>query len=185
MIETAVLLTATYGLRRSEAIGLKWSAVDFESHTIRIFHTVVGAGNLQVRSDTTKNTSSTRTLPMVPQIEQHLLQLKNERGQMRLMLGNGFDDSGYICTWEDGRLLSPEYVSRKFKATIQSSDLPVYRYHDLRHSSASLLLAAGWSLKEIGAWLGHSSITTTNRYAHLQFRATMDMAQSVTKNLFG
>lgn len=64
------------------------------------------------------------------------------------------------------------------------SELPVYRYHDLRHSSASLLLHAGCSLKEIGAWLGHSSIGTTNRYAHLQHDATTKMAASVADTLF-
>lgn len=99
-------------------------------------------------------------------------------------MGNRYVDSGYVCAREDGRMLNPQTLSNKFKAFVSASELPVYRFHDLRHSSASLLLANGCSLKEIGAWLGHSSISTTNRYAHLQYKATIEMANSVEDSLF-
>ena len=184
IIETPVLLTAVYGLRRSEAVGLKWDAVDFKRQTITIKHTIVGTGRHQSREDYTKTNSSTRTLHLTDEVSYHLKKHKaNQRYMKYLYRGNYLDDD-YVCTWEDGRLISPEYLSKKFVALVKKSDLPVYRYHDLRHSAASLLVSDGKSLKQIGEFLGHSNPTTTNRYTHLQFQSTIDLAQAVTSKLF-
>jgi integrase len=183
-IETPVLLTATYGLRRSETLGLKWGAIDLKHGTITIRHTVVGNGAHMICSDTTKTSTSTRTLPLLPHIKDHLQQVRARQKEMKLLLGSAYSDSDYICTWDDGRLIRPEYLSRTFKALLKDSDLPVIRYHDLRHSSASLLIANGFNLKQIQEWLGHSSITTTNRYAHLQHDSTVTMADKIGELLF-
>ena len=110
--------------------------------------------------------------------------MKDQQEKMRLLLGQNYVESDYICTWDDGHLLSPEYLSKKFKEIINASDLPTYRFHDLRHSSASLLVKYGYSLKEVGEWLGHASITSTNRYAHLQHQATINMAKTVAEDVF-
>ena len=103
---------------------------------------------------------------------------------MKKAYGASYEDSDYVCIWDDGHLLSPEYLSRKFKSIIQASGLPVYRFHDLRHSSASLLVKYGYSLKEVGEWLGHASIASTNRYAHIQHQATINMANTVALDIF-
>lgn len=184
VIETPVLLTATYGLRRSEVVGLKWDAIDFSKHTLTIRHTVVGTGNNQICADTTKTKSSFRMLHLLPEIEHHLKAVKRYQNQMQKVSGSCYIDNNYVCTWPTGRLISPEYLSRKFKKILDDSTLPVYRYHDLRHSSASLLIAKGVNMKEVSGWLGHSSISTTNRYAHLQYDATINMANTVATCLF-
>ncbi|MDL2294564.1 site-specific integrase [Ruminococcaceae bacterium OttesenSCG-928-D13] len=184
VLETPVLLTATYGLRRSEALGLKWDAIDFEHHTITIRHTVVGNGRRTLQADHTKNRSSTRTLHLTTSVEEHLKKVLVHQEEMQGFVGKGYDKGGYVCTWDDGSLIKPDYLSQRFKKIISKSSLPVYRYHDLRHSSASLLIANGCTLKEVAEWLGHSSISTTNRYAHLQHQATIKMANSVEQSLF-
>ncbi len=188
MIETPVLLSVTYGLRRSEAMGLKWDAVDFEHQTLTIRHTVTGTGKNRVCEDRTKTKSSRRSLYLLPEVAAHLQEVRQKQTEMQALLKNQYHADGYICTWEDGRLISPEYLSRKFREILleehEKSGLPVYRYHDLRHSSASLLVGEGESLKQVGEWLGHSSPATTNRYAHLQFQSTVEMATSVSQRLF-
>jgi integrase len=107
--------------------------------TITVKHTVTGTGNYQIKEDSTKTTRSRRTIFLLPELESYLLLLKEQQKQMKKSYGSDYEISDYICTWDDGHLMSPEYVSRKFKAILQTSDLPVYRFHDLRHSSTSLL----------------------------------------------
>ena len=184
-IETAVLLAAVYGLRRSEALGVQWRSIDFEKQTLTIRHTVT----VTEAKDQTKNTTSRRSLRIPPQLLGHLKEVRAKQQAMKALLGNGYFKSDYVCTWEDGKPLKPNYVSDRFKKILteysETHDFPVYRFHDLRHSVASLLVEEGKSLKQIGGLLGHSNPTTTNRYAHLQHQATMEMVQSVSGKLFG
>jgi len=65
-----------------------------------------------------------------------------------------------VFTWPDGRRFAPDYVTRKFSKTLEKNNLPHIRYHDLRHTTASILLGAGYQLKDIQEWLGHSDIGT-------------------------
>ena len=169
VIENIVMLTIIYGLRRSEAVGLKWSAVNFENDTFTIEATVVRFSEI-LEKTTTKNQSSHRTYPMTPEIKQMLLSIRERQQEMKEIMGNSYVDSGYVFTWEDGRILNPDYVSRKFSKILESNGLPHIRYHDLRHTTASLLIAKGYDLKRVSEWLGHSDIgTTANIYGHLSF----------------
>lgn len=169
VIEDIVTLTILYGLRRSEAVGLKWSAVYFENDTFTIESTVVRFSEI-VEKNTTKNQASHRTYPMAPEIKQMLLSIQERQQEMRELIGDCYNDSGYVFTWEDGRILNPDYVSRKFSQILKANGLPHIRYHDLRHTTASLLIAKGYDIKRVSEWLGHSDIgTTANIYGHLSF----------------
>lgn len=67
-------------------------------------------------------------------------------------------------------MLNPDYVTRKFSQVLKAHNLPHIRYHDLKHTTASLLIAKGYDLKRVSEWLGHSGIgTTANIYGHLSF----------------
>lgn len=173
-IEIPVLIASHYGLRRSEVIGLKWNAVDFNKKEITIRHTVLQTNvdnKLQiVAKDKTKNKSSYRTLPLIPIIEEILLQEKERQCKNKKLYKSGYNMKyqEYICVNEIGNLISPEYVSHKFPEIIQKYELKHIRFHDLRHSCASLLLKNGASMKQIQEWLGHSNYNTTaNTYTHL------------------
>lgn len=103
---------------------------------------------------------------------------------MKYVFGNCYVDNDYICKSDDGHLFRSGYISHKFKATLQKSSLPIIRFHDLRHSTASFLISAGFNLKKIQEWLGHSDIATTgNIYAHLQYSSKVNMAEKISKAL--
>ena len=190
LIETPVMLAAFYGLRRSEAVGLRWDAIDFQQNTITIQHTVIACrlnGKYEVIArDTTKTKSSRRTLPLAAPIRKYLLDLRVRQAENRRLCGNCYckDYEGYICINEMGYLLNPNRVSAMFELTLQQNHLRHIRFHDLRHSSASLLLANHVPLKQIQEWLGHSDFSTTaNIYAHLDVAFKQNTAEAMLHGL--
>lgn len=163
-LELIVYLTAFYGLRRSEVLGIRWSAIDFENKTITINHKVVTVTDENENSKTktktitkrkTKNKSSYRTLPLFKEIEELLLYTRKMQ----------------------------EYYMSIFKEILNKNGLRKIRFHDLRHSCATLLLKKGISLREIQDWLGHSSSKTTERYAHLDSSTKIKSATAIENAL--
>lgn len=189
-LELPILFGAFYGLRRSEAIGLKWDAIDFDQNTITIRHTVTSCDldgkRILVASDTTKTKSSMRTLPLVPFMRERLLALKEEQEDNRRLCGRSYikDYIGYVCVNEIGDLIKPHYVTESFPKLLKANGLRHIRYHDLRHSCASLLLANGVPMKQIQEWLGHSDFSTTaNIYAHLDYSSKLTSADAMLNGL--
>jgi len=180
---SAVLLTSFYGLRRSEILGLRWQDVDFKNKTITICNTVTEYKTV-VEKKRTKNQSSLRTLPLVTEIENYLIQLQKEQTDSKAYFGDEYADNDFVCKRSNGEAFRPNYLTERFGKLLKRHGLPKIRFHDLRHSSASLLLSKGFSLKEIGEWLGHADIgTTANIYAHVQFKAKQGMADSIGNSL--
>ena len=182
-IEAPVKLSATYGLRRSETLGLRWSAVDWQRKTITISHTVVRYGTETIYDDTVKETASFRTMPLTKDMEVFLRRLQAHQKQIKKLCGKDYHNSDYICVWDDGRPLEPDYLTSRFGRFLKGKGLPHIRFHDLRHSSASLLVNNGYTLEEVMKWLGHASIRSTERYAHLQASSKNEMAQKVNEML--
>ena len=169
-LEIPILFGAIYGMRRSETLGMKWDAIDFERNTITIRHTLTTVAldgkRITVAEDRTKNKSSMRTLPLVPFVKERLLELKAEQEENRRLCGRSYvkDYTGYVLLEEHG--------------------LRRVRYHDLRHSCASLLLANGVPMKQIQEWLGHSDFSTTaNIYAHLEYSSKVISADAMLAGL--
>ena len=150
-----VAIALYYGLRRSEVLGLRWSAVDFERNTLTVCHTVVK--NLTVTAqDSTKTESSYRTYGLLAEVREML-------SDPRICPVNG----EYIFHRSDGSPLRPDSLTRSFQRGLRRAGLPVMRFHDLRHSTASILFDLGWSLEDVKNWLGHADIeTTSNIYLH-------------------
>jgi integrase len=185
-IEIAVILGAFYGLRRSEIVGLKWEAIDFEKKTLTIKHTVTEVtldGKITtIAKDRTKTKSSYRTLPLVVPFEELLHRLKAQQELNRKVCGNAYckDYLDYIYVNEIGERVKPNYITQHFAIVLKNHNLKKIRFHDLRHSCASLLYANGVSLKEIQEWLGHSDISTTsNIYTHLDFSSKVASANAI------
>ncbi len=175
-----IRLTALYGLRRSEVLGLCWDCVNFEAETITIRRTVSKVTTV-VAKDKTKNTSSRRSFPMTPDIKTLLLELKAQQEQDKMFFGREYHDCDYVFRWPDGRPFSPDYVSDKFPKLLKAAGMPKIRFHELRHSAASNLLNMGFSLKDVQEWLGHSDIkTTANIYGHLDAKRKFAMAEALT-----
>ena len=131
-IRPAVILAVMYGLRRSEAVGLRWKDIDFKNKTMTICNTATRMATVHELEET-KNESSHRTLPLIPGTEEYLQSLRREQKETMLLCGNRFDDSCHVCTWPDGRSLQPDYVSQHFKQVLKKNNFRVIRYHDLRH----------------------------------------------------
>ena len=176
-LEIVLLLTLFYGLRRSEVLGLKWDAVDFERRTITIKHTVVIVGKTIHKQDRTKNDSSYASFPMPDKIISQLERWRERQQELKALQPNDYHDEGYICTKPNGELLLPNYVSQHFALMLKKHDMPHIRFHDLRHSSASYLKHLGFDLKDIQTWLRHKDIQTTmNLYTHLDMEAKENIA---------
>ena len=189
-LEIPVMLAAFYGLRRSEVIGLKWDSVDFNRNTITIRHTVttynIDGKHVTVASDTTKTKSSMRTLPLVPVFRERLAALQAEQKENRRLCGRCYnpDYIGYVFVDEMGNRIKPNYLSNAFGKLLTNNGLRVIRFHDLRHSCASMMLANGVAMKQIQEWLGHSDFSTTaNIYAHLDFNSKLSSAEAMMAGL--
>ena len=156
-----------YGLRRSEIIGLKWSAIDFEKNLLHIRHTVVRVKTAEAK-DSTKTASSKRSLSLFATAKSCLKSVKKEQDKYKAYFGNTYQNkAGYVFTWEDGRLYDPDYISKLFGKATETFGRPEITLHKLRHTCASLLIEKGWDPKSVQYWLGHSDIQTTlNIYAH-------------------
>lgn len=185
-LELIVYITAYYGLRRSEVVGLKWSAIDFENKIIKINHKVVPIKGKLIAKNKMKNKSSNRTLPLIPQIEQMLLDEKSKQEQNRILYGNSYNKNylDYVCVNSLGELIKPEFLSHHFKLIQRKHGLKEIRFHDLRHSCASLMLANGVQMKQIQEWLGHSTFNTTaDTYAHLDYSSKLSSANTISNAL--
>lgn len=182
-IELAVILGAFYGLRRSEVVGLKWSAIDFKNKTITIRHIVTAAtieGKVVViEKDRTKSKASYRTLPLVPQFENLLLRLNEEQKKNKAACKKYYNTKylEYVYVDEIGERVKPNYITQHFQIVLTNNNLRKIRFHDTRHSCASLLFANGVSMKKIQEWLGHSDYSTTaNIYTHLDYSTKVSSA---------
>lgn len=178
-----IKLTAVYGLRRSEVLGLKWDSIDFNADTLTIKHTVSKVTEV-VEKDKTKNATSRRSFPLMPDIKQMLLQLKEQEKHNRKVFGKSYADNDYVLKWDDGRPFSPDYVTHRFAALLKKNDLPHIRFHELRHSCASFLINMGFTLKDVQEWLGHSDIKmTANIYSHLDVNRKKNMADMLANSM--
>lgn len=145
-MELPVLLASYYGLRRSEVVGLKWSAIDFVNKTITISHTFervnVDGKAVDISKERTKNNSSFRTLPLISEVETALIAAKARQEKQRKQCGRSYCKKylEYICVDDMGNLVNPNYISGNFSNILRKNGLRPIRFHDLRHSCASLLI---------------------------------------------
>ena len=162
-----VRITALYGLRRSEVLGLKWDSIDFDNRCLTIRHTVCKMLTT-VEKDTTKTQSSHRSFPLTDEAYDIFQNAKAQEAINRRQFGREYHESDYVFKWPDGTPFSPDYVTHHFAKVLKKHNLPHIRFHELRHSCASLLLNQGFGLKDVQEWMGHSDIqTTANIYGHL------------------
>ena len=178
-MKPAIILGLFYGLRRSEVLGLRWRDIDFQAGTIRICNTVVKM-KTRVEAEQTKSRASNRTLYIIPETKEYLLNLKQLQEERRLLLGNAYHDSDNVCVWGDGRPLSTDYITQRFPQILNKHGLPRIRFHELRHTAGSLLLEKGLSAKQIQEYLGHEKVSTTlDIYGHLSAEGKKEAAVTI------
>ena len=188
--EFGVIMAAFYGLRRSEIVGLKWDAIDFENKKISIQHTVVTAkvnGTVtEIARDKTKTKSSCRTLPLIPACEQMLNKMKKEQEQNRKVCGKSYctDYLDYIYVDPMGKRIRPDFLSQHFPDFLVAHQMKRIRFHDLRHIFATMSLEHGMDVKTLSAIIGHvSAKTTLNIYTHITNEMQENAAASIDRGI--
>ena len=170
-------------------LGLKWDAIDPVEDKIYIRHKIIENklnGNEIEGFDVMKTKSSYRSLPLMPFIKKALEEEKARQEEMQRVLRKSYNRKylDYVCVDAMGDILKPQYVTEHFKVILERNGLKKIRFHDLRHSCASLMLANDISMKEIQEWLGHSNISTTaNIYAHVDSESKRESAKIIGKVL--
>lgn len=190
-IAVPIFLASFYGLRRSELLGLRWSAIDFGAGTLSISTTVVKEKindqiKTVVRDGVTKTECSQRTLPLCPYTYQYFVNLYHAQQYQKNLCGASYNQTylDFVCVDGMGNLLQPDYVSQKFQQLLRQHGLRPIRFHDLRHSCATIMLYLGYSLKDIQTWLGHSNYNfTADTYLHTAPTAHMQMANTYSEKL--
>ncbi len=189
-LELPVLVAAFYGFRRGEVLGLKWDAIDFERGTISVIRTVttitLDGKQTEIEQQSAKTKSSLRTLPLIGSFREYFLQVKEAQELNKRVCGNcyNYEYDGFVFVDELGERMRVEYLTNAFSKFLESHGLRRMRFHDLRHSCASLLLANGVPMKQIQEWLGHSDFSTTaNIYAHLDYSSKLTSADAMLNGL--
>jgi len=176
---------AMYGLRRSELLGLQWDCVDFDARQFTVRRTIVQNKTI-TEKEKTKNASSRRTLPLTPEILAMLKRIRKQEAENRRLFGSAYVENQLIFKWPNGEPYQPQYITVKFPKLLKQYGFPHIRFHDLRHSCASMLIANGFNLKDIQDWLGHANISmTADIYGHLDMTRKRSMADSIAGKFGG
>jgi integrase len=156
------------GMRRGEICGLHWGDVDLVARKITVRHNRVSVDG-RVQESTTKTRSGRRTVPLSDAATAGLLAWQLRQAAEAEAAQEAWVGDGHIFTMDDGRALDPNYVTRTFeKIRLQGEPLPELTFHGLRHTAASLMLAAGADIAVVSKLMGHASISiTADVYAHL------------------
>lgn len=172
ILEPIVLIAGTLGLRRSEILGLTWDCIDFKNKLLRVKNVVVKTFCMKTNQEKllikskTKNNTSIRNLLIPTFLLDYLYNLK----QQNKCKNQIHEFKGYIFTDKYGDLLKPDFVTKHFKLILTKNKFKVIRFHDLRHSCATILHNNNVSLKDIQEFLGHSTITTSaDIYTHFNY----------------
>ena len=173
--EALLTVMLAYGLRRGEALGLHWSALDWNTATLKVTH---GVKRVQDRTASVRQTRlvvgelktarSRRTLFLTPQLIDLLRQHRARLAEERIAIGEAWQDHGLIFPSQTGTPLDPDNISHVFSRMSRRAGLGHWHLHELRHSGTSLMLAQGTDLYVVSEVLGHSSVAITKDvYGHL------------------
>jgi len=180
----AYVLLATTGMRRGEALGLRWTDLDLDSGRAAVRQTVIAVNHVPTLG-TPKTAKGRRTISLDPATVATLRELRKRQAAERLLMGTGWTGHGLVFCRVDGGLLHPERFSRSFGDRVRQLGLPRVRLHDLRHGWATMALGAGVHPKVVQERLGHANIgITLDVYSHVTAGLHDDAAERVASLVF-
>lgn len=194
MFHIALRMTLELGLRRGELGGLEWKDVNFKENTITIKNNLIYT-NGHVYMVTPKTDESNRDIYISDETLSLLKELHKKQAKNKLKYGefytaqNIFNNKGYdlVMVWQDGKYIHPMYYLNKLKKVLKKAGINKnIRFHDLRHTNATLLLQEGNDLKVVQERLGHKDISTTaNIYSHVNKQMQKQATDSISKLIQG
>lgn len=183
-LEVPVTLAVGLGLRRGEVFGLKWSSIDFDKKELIVESSLAYAEGKLIFKDP-KSEAGYRRLKLSESIILMLRAHRLKQKENKLMLGLGYNDKDLVCCKEDGNPIIPGTFSHTFSDFLKDHGFKPIRFHDLRHTHASLLLKYGVSAKVASTRLGHSSIgITLDLYSHVYSDAEVEATNKIEAGIF-
>ena len=165
-IRTLVEVALFTGLRRGEIVGLKWEDVDLDMQILSVKRSIYKPKNEKALEKAPKSQCSIRTIAIPDRLCNTLREYKEHQERHASFLGNAWQNLGYIFTEEDGYVMNPHTPTKQFSKFLKRHNIRHLKFHGLRHTSATMLLANGCDIKTVSVRLGHSDIETTNIYVH-------------------
>ena len=163
----AVIEVALFtGCRRGEIVGLKWADIDFENQRLSVKRSIYKLSDGKAREKEPKSKCSIRTISIPERLCKTLTEYRLQQNRHIAYLGDGWRNLDYVFTEEDGYVMNPQTPTKQFDHFLKRHDIRHLKFHGLRHTSATMLLANGCDIKTVSSRLGHADIGTTNIYVH-------------------
>ena len=177
-----ILIATTTGMRRGEILALRWEDLNFKTGLLKVRRSL-GQTKEGLFIKEPKTPSGYRPVLLPSFVVDALRRHKAEQAKLRLLLGPDYQDKeGLICVKEDGSQYPPNRLTRNFEDFVKRLDLPHIRFHDLRHSLATLLADENVNVKATSERLGHSDVAfTLQRYTHVSPHMQREAAEAIDK----
>ena len=160
-LEALLTLALTTGMRRGELLALHWEDIDFEERSLWVRHTVYRAGKYGIRESDPKTESSKRKIILPQFVIDALLRHRAQQAAVRVETGAAWQEHDIVFSNSLGKFMEGSFVHKLFKQLLKQAELPDVRFHDLRHTVATIMLKMGVHPKQVQELLGHSQIAIT------------------------
>ena len=181
--KAAILLDIFSGVRRGELIGLEWSDVDFKNETININKSTQYLPENGIFDKDTKTECSNRIVPIPNYITKTLLEYKEWYDEQKDIWGDKWIESNKLFVQDNGKPMHPDTIGKCFKPYIEELGLSTIKFHGIRHTNATLMIANNVDIATVSARLGHASINTTIKYYVHPLEKNMRKAAYVLQDL--
>ena len=177
MIETAIFT----GCRRAEIVGLKWSDIDFEKKTLQVKRSIYKIAGEKAQEKLPKSKNGIRSMSIPQRLCDTLLEYKKYQDSYKAFFEDQWQENGYIFTEATGLVMNPQTPTKQFSKFLKRHGIRKLKFHGLRHTSATLLLASGCDIKTVSQRLGHADIDTTGIYVHALEKCDKTAAETFDK----
>lgn len=154
------------GMRRGEIVGLKWADIDFEHQCLSVKRSIYKPKDGKAQEKEPKSKGSIRTIAIPERLIKTLLEYKHHQDRHISFMGDAWKNLDYIFTEEDGYVMNPHTPTKQFSKFLRRHGIRHLKFHGLRHTSATMLLANGCDIKTVSSRLGHADLETTGIYVH-------------------
>lgn len=179
-----VMLAITTGMRRGAIAAIQWDNVDLKKKMLYVQYSLQRIDG-ELKPMDTKTNKSRRSVALMDITIEALKEERKNQLERKLAYGEKYQDLNYVCCWDDGRPLDPDFISKKFNKIVKKLDMPQIRFHDLRHTHATMLLKQGTNPKIVQERLGHATISTTmDIYSHALPEMQKEATEKLEKSLF-